>query len=215
MPVSCREFNRRRDLQLSSRSLVSTVALCSILAGCGGQGVPVPSDRFHRLHVGGPATVYETPRLGGTVEVGRFDADGVLQGREIVFVEHENPNVMHQYQYQLWADPPTRMLQAATVDYLRDARVADQIVTAGLRVEPSYTLTADIKKLEHVIGNSSSVLVELEYSLRDYRRGDLVWVKTYKVAKPVGDSSVSAATEAMSQAVDEILSNLTTDLAGR
>ena len=191
------------------------MALCSILAGCGGQGVPVPSDRFHRLNVGAPSKIYEDPRLDGTVEVERFEADGVLQDRAIVFVEHDNHNVLHQYQYQLWSDPPTRMLQEATVGYLRDAHLAKQVVTTGLRIEPSYTLTADVKRLEHVIGNSSSVVVELEYRLRDYRRGDLVWVKTYKVTKPAQDTSVAAATDAMGEAVDEILSNLTADLAER
>lgn len=198
---------------MSSRSLGSTVLLCSVLAGCGGQGVPVPSDRFHRLIVGAPLTVYDTPRLEGTMEVERFNANGVLQERAIVFVEHDNPNVMHQYQYQLWADPPTRMLQAATVEYLRDAHLADQVVTTGLRVEPSYTLTCDIKKLEHVVGNSSSVLVELEYRLRDYQRGDLVWVRTYRVEKATRDPSVASATEAIEEAVDEILASLTADLA--
>lgn len=174
----------------------------------------MPSDRFYRLNVSAPSKVYETPMLGGTVEVDRFQADGVLYDRAIVFVEHDNPNVMHQYQYQLWADPPPRMLQAATVEYLRDAHLADQVVTTGMRLEPSYTLAGDVKRLEHVIGNSSSIVVELEYSLRDYKRGDLVWVKTYKVAKPVRDTSVAAAAEAMGEAVDEILSNLTSDLAG-
>lgn len=189
--------------------------LCGILAGCGGQGVPVPSDRFHRLSVGAPSTVYQTPSLAGTVEVERFLADGVLQDRAIVFVEHDNPNVLQQYQYQLWAEPPTRMLQAATVEYLREAHVADQVVDSDVRVEPSYTLTGEIKKLEHVRGNSSSVLVELEYRLQDYRRGDLVWVKTYRVGKAARDASVAAATDAIGQAVADVLAMLSDDLARR
>ena len=187
--------------------------LCAALSGCGGQGVPVPTDQFHRLSVGPPTTVYQTPSLAGTVEVERFNADGVLQDRAIVYVESDNPNVLHQYQYQLWADPPTRMLQAATVEYLREARLADQVVGSGLRVEPTFTLTGDIKKLEHVRGNSSSVLVELEYRLRDYRRGDLVWVKTYRVTKSARDASVAAATDAIAQAVGDVLAMLTDDMA--
>jgi len=175
----------------------------------------VPADRFHRLNVGTPSTAFETPRLQGTLEVERFHANDVLQDRAIVFVEQDNPNVLHQYQYQLWADPPTRMLQAATVEYLRDAHLAEQVVTTGLRVDPSYTLTGDLKKLEHVVGNSSSVQVELEYRLRDYQHGELVWVKTYRVGKPARDASVAAATEAIGEAVDEILANLTADLARR
>ena len=196
-----------------SRHLWSGAIIAGVLVGCGGEGVPVPSDRFHRLTVGAPTTVYQAPQLAGIVEVDRFNAAGVLQDRAIIFIEHENPNVMHQYYYHLWADPPTRMLQIATVDYLRAANLADQVVKTGLRIEPTYTLTGDIKRLEHVVGNSSSVLVELEFGLREHEDGKLVWVKDYTVNKAVESDSVAAATRAIGEAIEEILGSLSADLA--
>ncbi len=105
------------------------------------------------------------------------------------------------------------MLQAATVEYLRATHIADQVVKTGLRIEPTYTLTGDIKKLEHVVGNSSSVMVELEFELRDQQSGNLVWVKGYTVNKAVDDDSVAAATHAMGAAMEEILASLSADLA--
>lgn len=186
-----------------------------VLAGCGEQGVPVPSDRFHRLLTGAPATVYEKPHLPGTMEVDRFHADGVLQDRAIIFVEHDDPNVLHQYYYQLWADSPPRMLQTATVNYLREAHLADQVVVAGLRIVPTYTLAGDIKRLEHVVGNSSSVVVELEFALREYNNGGVVWVKSYTGNRTVENDSVGAATRAIGEAVGEILNRLASDLARR
>lgn len=186
-----------------------------MLAGCGEQGVPVPTDRFHRLVVGVPTTVYIEPRLAGTLEVDRFRATGVLQDRAIVFVERGNPNVLHQYFYHLWADSPARMLQTATVDYLREARLADQVVGTGLRIVPTHTLMGDIKKLEHVIGNSSSVDVELEFALREHAIGSVVWVKSYTANRTVKDDSVGAATREMSASVEEILNRLSADLARR
>jgi ABC-type uncharacterized transport system auxiliary subunit len=193
-----------------------TVALaCGVLAGCGQEGVPVPTDRFHRLMIDSPATVYPAPKLSGVLEVERFSANGVLQGRSIVFVEHDSPNVMHQYQYQLWSDPPTRMLQDATVDYLRDSQLADQVVPTGLRITPTYTLVGDIRQLEHVVGNSASVIVELEFGLRQNRDDSLVWVKSYTATRAVKDDTVGAATRAMGEAVGEILTELSADLARR
>lgn len=204
---------RRRGPPLNSRYLWPVAAVCSIVAGCGGEGVPVPSDRFHRLTVGAPEVVYKSPRLTGIMEVDRFDAEDVLEDRAIVFTEHDNPNVLHQYQYQLWSDPPTRMLQTATVEYLRAAQIADQVVKTGLRIEPTYTLTGEIKKLEHMVGNSSSVLVEIEFGLKEHKAGDLVWTKTYAVRKVVPEGSVAAATRVISEAVEEILASLSMDLA--
>jgi ABC-type uncharacterized transport system auxiliary subunit len=200
---------------LNSRRWWLVAILYGLLTACAEPGVPVPSDRFHRLIVGAPSTVYEMPRLAGAMEIDRFRATGVLQGRGIIFVERDSPNVLHQYDYQRWADPPTRMLQMVTVDYLREARVADQVVATGLRIDPTYTLIGDIKKLEHVVGNSSSVVVELEFGLREHRDGSLVWVKTYTTSRTVKDDSVAAATRAISEAVEEILTSLSADLARR
>jgi ABC-type uncharacterized transport system auxiliary subunit len=189
--------------------------LCGVLAGCGEEGIPVPSDRFHRLSVGAPDTVYQTPKLNGVVEIDRFHATGVLQNRAIVFVETDSPHVMHQYHYQLWADDPTRMLQNVTLEYLRDARVADEVVMTGFRIDPTYTLIGDIKKLEHVVGNSSSVVVELEFGLREHKNGSVVWAKSYSAGRKVKDDSVAAATRAISESVREILTRLSADLAKR
>jgi ABC-type uncharacterized transport system auxiliary subunit len=74
-------------------------------------------------------------------------------------------------------------------------------------------LTGDIKKLEHIVGNSSSVVVELEFGLREHRDGSLVWVKTYTASMTVKDDRVGTATRAMSEAVAEILTSLSADLA--
>ena len=78
---------------------------------------------------------------------------------------------------------------------------------------PSYTLTGEIKKLEHVVGNSSSVIVELEFGLREHEKGSQVWVRSYTVNRAVGDDSVAAATRAIGAAVEEILGELSADLA--
>jgi len=175
----------------------------------------VPAERYHRLIVGAPTTVYDTPRLAGAMQVDRFHATGILEDRAIIFVEHDNPNVMRQYDYQLWADPPTRLLQIVTVDYLRDAQLADQVVTTGQRIDATYTLIGDIKKLEHVVGNSSSVVVELEFGLRAPGNGNLVWLKNYTARRTVKDDTVAGATRAISEAVAEILTGLSADLARR
>lgn len=191
------------------------IVMCGVLAGCGEQGVPVPADQFHRLVVGAPANVYARPHIAGNMEVGRFRADGVLQDRAIVFVEHDSPNVLHQYYYHLWIDSPPRLLQTVTVDYLRATHLADQVMTTGLRVVPAFTLVGDIKKLEHVVGNSSSVAVELEFSLLEHKGGSTVWVKSYTANRSVKNDSVGAATRAIGEAVGEILNSLSADLARR
>ena len=191
------------------------MVLAGVLAGCGEQGVQVPSDRFHRLNIGAPATVYKTPPIAGTLEVARFSAIDVLEDRAILFAEKDNPDVLHQYHYQLWADAPPHMLQSVTVEYLREARLADQVVTAGRGIIPTYSLRGDIKKLEHVVGGSSSVVVALEFALREHKSGKVIWIKSYTANKAAKNDTVDAAMHAFSEAVQEILSGLTVELARR
>lgn len=200
---------------MNSRRWWMMAVLCGLLAACGEQGVPVPSDRFHRLTVGAPAIIYQKPHIAGTLEVDRFSAAGVLQDRAIVFVEHDNPNVLLQYHYQLWIDEPSRMLQSVTIDYLREARLADQVVSTDLRMVPTYTLVGDIKKLEHEIGSPSGIAVALEFALREHKSGNVVWVKNYTANRAVKDASIGAATRAISEAMEEILNSLSMDLARR
>jgi ABC-type uncharacterized transport system auxiliary subunit len=107
------------------------------------------------------------------------------------------------------------MLQSATVEYLRETHLADQVITTGLRVVPTYTLAGEIKKLEHVVGNSSSIVVELEFALREHKNGGTVWVKSYTANRTVKNDSVGAATRAIGEAVGEILNSLSADLARR
>jgi ABC-type uncharacterized transport system auxiliary subunit len=200
---------------LNSWRIWMAAVLCWALAGCGEQGVPVPSDRFHRLVVGSPTTIYKKPPVAGILEVDRYRGAGVLQDRAVIFVEADSPDVLHQYYYHLWADSPTLILQTATVDFLREARVAEQVVTTGLRIVPTYTLLGDVKKLEHVVGSSPSIVVELEFALRDHMVGSVVWGKGYTANRTVKDDSVAAATRAIGAAVGEILNGLSADLARR
>ena len=200
---------------MSSRLGLAGAALCTLLVGCGQQPVAVPKDHFYRLSITPSASVVRAEKLEGVVQVDRFGADGLFQDRAIVYAHSDTPNVLHQYRYHFWTEAPTRMLQNVTVQYLRSAHLADQIVTPEHRTDASFTLSGDIRKLEHIVGNSSRVLVEIEYGLRRNSDGSLVWLKDYRVSKVIADEHVSGATQAISQAMSEILSELIADISSR
>jgi ABC-type uncharacterized transport system auxiliary subunit len=154
-------------------------------------------------------------KLEGTLEVQRFDADGVLQDRAIVYAASTAPDVLFQHRYQFWTDTPSRMLQDVAVNYLRSMGIALQIVTPEHRIQPNYTLSGNIKRMEHLVGESPAVSVEIEFGLRRESDGTMLWLDDYRVSKEVASDDVALATVAISEAVAEILAALLEDISGR
>lgn len=201
------------SMPLACRVLLPVLSLAGVaLAGCTQQPVSVQAEQYYRLTITRDSGAPIDGALGGTLEVERFLADGLLSDRAIAYARAGEPDVLHQYRYHFWSDPPTRMLQQATADYLRSARVASSVVMPELRVQADYSLICHVRRLEQVVGSPSRVLVGLEFALRRNRDGELVLQDSYQVTRTVEDASVGAAVGAMSVAVQEILAALLDDI---
>jgi len=192
---------------------VAVLAAILLAASCAQP--PVPQEYFHRLTAAPTERQGASPRLEGTLEIERFAAEGLIHDRALVYVDARHPHTLRQYRYHFWTDSPTRMLQHTTADYLRDVNLARRVVTPELRASPSYTLTGKVKRLEHVVGNSARVVVELEFGLRRESDGELVWMQGYEVEKEIDQDGVLAAVRSMNEAVEQILANLVRDVEVR
>lgn len=175
----------------------------------------IPPDRYYRIVVGKPEAVSTRPPLDGPLEVDRPAADGLLGARPIVYAESARPNELQQYSYDFWTEPPAPMLQNELVGYLRAARVADLVVTPGLRIDADYRLSGRLSRLEHLVGDPTKVLVEIEFALRDNQRGGIVLLKTYRAESVPVDATLPAAVDAFGQALTAISARLAADLASR
>lgn len=174
----------------------------------------IPPDRYYRIVVDTPEAAPAQPRLDGPLEVDRPAADGLLGARPIVYAETARPNELQAYSYDFWSEPPALMLQSELVSYLRTAGVADMVVTPGLRVNADYRLSGRLRRLEHLVGEPSKVLVEIEFAMRDNRRGRIILLKTYRAEAIPVDTTLPAAVDAFGQAFTAIAARLTADLAG-
>jgi cholesterol transport system auxiliary component len=193
-------------------SLLLVVALAPVLAaGCAGP--EVQSDRYYRLATSVSDSAPGGPPLPGALLVQRFAADAVLSQRPIAWSAAESPHALQHYHYHLWADVPPRMLQLVAAETLRNAWIAEQVVTPDLRVRPDWELSANIRRLEHLRGPDGAVVVAIEFALIRSDDGALVLVRDYAVEVPVAADEVAAAVEAMGRAFGEILERLLADLA--
>jgi cholesterol transport system auxiliary component len=173
----------------------------------------IPQDRYYRIIVGKPEAPSTRPPLDGPLEVERPDADGLLGARPIVYAEAARPNELQEYSYDFWTEPPTLMLQSELVGYLRAARIADLVVTPGLRVNAAYRLSGRLRRLEQLVGDPSKVLVEIEFAVRDNQRGRITLLKTYRAEAIPADASLPAAVDAFGKAFTAIAARLAADLA--
>ena len=182
-----------------------------LLAGCFGSAPPVPKEQYFRLVAATPAE-QGSGELKGGVEVIPFTGEGVMAERPLLFTA-DGGRKLEQRNYAYWTDAPPQMLRDLLVAYLREARVADNIVPSELRVETDYAVRGTIKRLEQLTGSSSGAVISLELSLIEKASDRLVLSKTYTSEKPASGESIDSAVAALNDGLDEIFAAFAADLA--
>jgi len=146
----------------------------------------------------------EQPVLTGTLAVKRFAADGMLQGRNMVYSKPGKPLEAELYHYHHWADIPPVMLQQQLADYLRAANAATRVTVADPDIRPDYILNGRIKRLERSIGATTSGIIELELGLIHKGSGRVLFSRTYRQKIRVEGSGMTDTVAALNQALTNI-----------
>ncbi|MEL0107423.1 MAG: ABC-type transport auxiliary lipoprotein family protein [Rhodospirillaceae bacterium] len=188
-------------------------AIAVILTAC--SQPPVPNDNFYRLHVGSPKLVFNQHILPGTVEVRRFNADGLMANRNIAYANSEKPHLLNEYHYHFWSEPPPIMIRDQLVDYLRASKASRRVVTPDLRITTEFIISGKIKRFEHIRGNNAHAAVELELAAQKRNSGDLLYLGTYGVKTPITGNDVAAAVDSINRSVKEIFSRFLKHIASK
>lgn len=186
------------------------LAVVSVVAACGTSG-PVPENHFYRLEVPAPATA-GTRLLDGILEVDRMLATGSLSQRSIVYRHKDNPHQLKAYHYHHWNEAPGILLQAAMVGYLRDAGVAEKVMTPEMRARPQYAVTGRVVKLERVIGGPPAGVIEMNFVLRRIADNTVMISKSYNRGVTPKDDSLTALVRALSDATGDIFQTFVRDI---
>ena len=198
-------------MRAARRRPLAALALAGALAGCAQP--EVPQDHFYRLAPAPVSPVATATPLPGTVVVLRFSSDGLLGQRPLVFADAESAESLQQYHYHLWTDPPTRMLQDLTVQALRQAAVADTVVTPDLQLRADWEFSGSLRRLEHLHGETPRVVVAVEFGLVRARDGALAWHASYEEEEAAAGGGIADAVQAMSRALSRIFGAASADLA--
>lgn len=192
---------------------VVLVSLMLSLAGCAGSP-GIPETTYFRLPPRVKPPALAQPPLAYPIVVDTLLADGLHSDQAIIYSLDPQGARLRAYHYQLWVDPPVRLLQRRLIGALRDANVAPLVAdrlptqTQALRVE------GRIERFERIKLDTGGYKVAVALSLRaDLRDGKppLV-IKEYSRELPVTGDTVRDSVNVIAVALDQIYAEFVQDL---
>lgn len=176
--------------------------LVGVLAGCGAVA-PVPQDVFLRLSP--PASIPSAGQAwpGEEVRVAPIAASGLHRERPLVVTEDAGSTLM-QSRYRLWIDSPERLLQSYFTACLREAGIAPRVVAeAGART--GFAVSGRLLRFEQEVQpGAARVVAGVEFVVRDVRRDDAVFARTFSAEEALADTTPTAIAQGMSRATARI-----------
>ncbi|MBV9549416.1 MAG: membrane integrity-associated transporter subunit PqiC [Alphaproteobacteria bacterium] len=184
-------------------------ALAVLLAGCGS----LPAERSIRIDL--PAAAAAQPLAGKNLSLRllRLDAEGVLQERNLAYVEAGAPTEVRQAATITWESSPDVAAAAYLSAALRGAGAG--VIAVETPGTPAFNLSGTVQRFELVGGgNTGMAVVAMDIRVDDLKFQP--WLNaSYCAAVPGRDRSVAAVQVAFTAALAEVTSHLISDLAAR
>lgn len=192
----------------------AALALLVLLAGCA-SAPGIPDTTYFRLPPPAPVAQGEA-RFDIPLVVDAFFADGVHADQALLYGLDPDGERLRAYHYQMWVDPPTRLLQRRLIRALDESGVAP-LVTARLPPKSrQYRLQMRIDAFERLPRGEDrwAVRVALRARLEGSDDERPALLRDYSRELPVQGASVRDSVRAMGAAVDQIYAELVADLRG-
>lgn len=184
--------------------------IVSLLTACAA-GPGIPETTYFRLPEAAVLAA-AAPGLDSPLVIDTFLADGVHSDQSILYAVDDQGERLRAYHYQLWVDPPTRMLQRRLIRTLSGAGVAPRVLE---RLPPSaeqHRLQVRITAFERLPGEAEHrVRVALDVRLDRSDRADPLLLREYRRELPAA-AGIGGAVAAFAQAIDAIYGELAADL---
>ena len=192
----------------------AVVALIILTACATAPGLP--ETTYYRLPEPAALERLPEPVVALPLVVETFSADGLYSDQALIYSLDAEASRLRTYHYQLWIDPPVRLLQRRLITTLRSAGVG-RIVTDRLPAQmETLRVSGRIARLERV-RTSTGWDVAVTLVLRaEPSGGGRPWViGEYHRQLPTQGDAVAESVHAFGQALDEIGAEFVADLIER
>ena len=184
-----------------------------LLAACA-SAPGIPDTRYFRLPERVAATPLAQPALADPLVVETFYADGVHSDQALLYSSDPDGEQLRAYHYQLWVDPPTRMLQRRLIRTLDEARLAPLVTE---RLPPhgrQYRLQARIESFERLQrADGWHVRAALAVRLDHSESAQPLLARSYVQERRAGGEGIRDTVRALGTAVDALYADLLRDLS--
>jgi cholesterol transport system auxiliary component len=199
-------------MRTSARLAIALLGAAFALGGCG--NVPgVPDHTYFRMSTPQALPRSDKPLFVNPIVVGLFEANGLYADRALVYALDPQADELRQYHYQLWTDPPTRLLQRRLQIELRESGIAPLVIDALAASIGAVRISGEILRFERVPtvegGHMASVVLKLRANRPD---GSPQLEEIYHADVPAADNRLLSTANALFAAVDQIFAEFHADL---
>lgn len=182
------------------------------VSGCG--HVPgAPDHTYYRMSAAQALPRAQTPVFVNPIVVGLFEANGLYADRALVYALEPQARELRQYHYQLWTDPPTRLLQRRLETELREAGIAPLVIDALPASQAAIRVSGEILRFERVPASAGGYIASVVLRLRADRPDGTPQVnEVYHADVEAAGNDLGATADALFGAVDRIFALFHADL---
>ncbi len=186
--------------------------LIVLLGGCASTS-GIPDTTYFRLPSRAAVVALPTPLFAQPISVDTLIADGLYSDQALIYSLDPEAARLRAYHYQLWVDPPVRMLQRRLIGALRDFNastvVADRLPSQAVRLRVS----GRIERFERVLRATGWVsVVQLQLRVESSDNELPLLLREYSAEVPGSGPSVKDSVTAMGDALDKVLADFLRDL---
>jgi uncharacterized lipoprotein YmbA len=182
------------------------------LAGCGSP--TVPDFTYYRLPRPEPLPESPAPLFRESIVVDVFGADGLYADQALIYALDDSAQELRQYHYQLWTDPPTRILQRRLIQQLRGAKISAQVTDELPASSAAVRISGVILRFDRIpiaAGGGFNAVIALKLCA-DAPDGVPLLDEYYRAEVPASGASVKATVDAYGAALDQIYAQFYADL---
>lgn len=198
---------RMKVLRVTLLVLVMSLSACASAPG-------IPDTVYFRLPPRAAMPPLAEPAVRHPIVVSTLLADGLHSDQAIIYSLDPDGARLKAYHYQLWVDPPVRLLQRRLIGALRDARVSEVVADRLPNQVKALRVEGRIERFERIrTATGWNVAVSL-WLRADLHTGNApLLMREYAQELPAEGNSVRNSVDAIGVALDRIYADFVRDLA--